>query len=58
MFAVLHFVPIAAAIALCYGASRYERPAAVFTCAGQVFLQIVIGLGVLLLGLFVLSYRL
>ena len=58
MTGVLHLLPIAAAISLCYGASRYERTATVLQCAGQVFLQILIGLGIILIGLFVLAWRL
>ena len=54
----LYLLPMAGAISLVYGASRYEETATVLRCALQVFLQIVIGLGVLLLGLFVLSHRL
>ena len=58
MTAVLHLLPMAAAISLCYGASRYERPRTVLQCAVQVFLQILIGLGIILTGLYVLSWRL
>ena len=58
MTAVLHLIPMAAAISLCYGATRYEDPKTIFQCSLQVFLQILIGLGVILTGLFVLSYRL
>lgn len=58
MTAALHLVPLAAAISLVYGASRYEDAGTVLRCALQVFLQLVIGLGILLVGLFVLSWRL
>ena len=58
MTAVVHLVPMAAAISLCYAASRYEHGPTIGQCALQVFLQILIGLGVILTGLFVLSWRL
>ena len=58
MTAVLHLIPMAAAVSLCYGASRYEHTQTVLQCALQVFLQILIGLGVILTGLYVLSWRL
>ena len=54
----LYLFPLAAAISLVYGASRYEDTAVVLRCAAQVFLQILLGLGILLIGLFVLSHRL
>ena len=58
MTMTLHLLPIAAAISLVYGATRYEESRTILQCAFQVFLQIVIGLGIFLIGLFVLSWRL
>ena len=58
MSVAFQLVPLAAAISLVYSASRYEDPRTIGRCAVQIFLQIVIGLGIFLAGLFVLSWRL
>ena len=52
------FIPIAAAISLVFGATRYEETPAILATAGRTFVQIAVLFGIVLAMLFVLSYRL
>ena len=46
------------AISLVYGATRYEAPSAIAATSLRTFLQVFVAFGVILVALFVLSYRL
>lgn len=58
MTAVFSLLPIILAISLVYGATRYETPSAIAATSIRTFLQVVVAFGVVLVALFVLSYRL
>lgn len=58
MSALLSLFPILIAISLVYGASRYEKPSAIVATSLRTFLQVIVAFGVVLVALFVLSYRL
>lgn len=58
MSALLSLLPMLIAISLVYGATRYEKPSAVLATSLRTFLQVVVAFGVVLVALFVLSYRL
>ena len=58
MSALLSLLPILIAISLVYGATRYEESSAIAATAIRTFLQVVVAFGVVLVALFVLSYRL
>lgn len=48
-------LPLSAAIALVYNASRYEHPQKILKRSGRMFFLILIGMGILYAALFVLS---
>lgn len=52
------FLPVAAAISLVFGATRYESTPAILWTAARTFLQIAVLFAIVLAMLFVLSYRL
>lgn len=58
MAIMFNLLPMLIAISLVYGATRYEAPAAIAATVTRTFFQIVVAFGVILVALFVLSYRL
>ena len=58
MSALASLLPILIAISLVYGATRYEAPSAIAATTVRTFLQVIVAFGVVLVALFVLSFRL
>lgn len=53
-----YLLPLAVVISLCYSASRYELPEQILRRAARLFVTIILFMGVVLVVLYLLSFRL